>query len=228
VGPAQTAYFLDFDHTIFDTDGFFHVDVRNSFLRLGIDATDWEHSYAAVWPTGYELEKHVEEVSRRCGRRWPLEEMKRILQNSFSDLRRYLFPDVLPFLRRAKSNGARLHLLSFGSREWQRYKILAADVSPYFHDVFFTATEGGKAQLVEQQGRSAARRVVVVDNNPGELDLIKDLAPEVRTYCMNRVPDEMRCPADELSRLKFLEARRYLERTPRHPHIPCRSLDGML
>ncbi len=227
MAPAHTAYFLDFDHTIFNTDEFFHVDVRNSFLRLGIDATDWEHSYAAVWPAGYALEKHVEEVSRRSGRRWPLEEMKRVLQNSFSDLRRYLFPDVLPFLRKAQKRGVRLYLLSFGSQQWQRYKVLAAEVSPYFNDVFFTATEGGKAQLIEQRARGVARTVVVVDNNPTELDLIKDLAPEVRTYCMNRVPDEMRSPADELSRWKFLEARRYLERTPRHAHIPCRSLDGM-
>lgn len=225
---SNTACFLDFDHTLFNTDEFFHVDVRDSFLRLGIDATDWEQSYAAVWPTGYTLEKHVEEVARQSGNQLPLEEMKRILQNSFSDLRRYLFPDVLPFLKEARKNGACLYLLSFGDHEWQRYKASASDVSGYFDDMFFAATQAGKSRLVLDQANRATQTVLVVDNNSMDLDLIRDLAPGIQTYFINRVPDDLRFPTDELSRRKFLEARRYLTRMPRHQHIPCRSLDGIL
>jgi hypothetical protein len=226
--PANTACFLDFDHTLFHTDEFFHVDVRQAFLRLGIDAMEWEQSYAAVWPTGYTLEKHVEEVSCHSGSRLPLEQMKRVLQNSFSDLRRYLFSDVLPFLRRTKGNGMRLYLLSFGDREWQRYKISACAVSGYFDDMLFAATPGGKSRLVQEQVKKLAGTVHVIDNNPVDLDLIRDQGPEIQTYHMNRVPDEMRFPADDLSRLRFLEARRYLERVPRHRHVPCRTLDSVL
>ncbi len=225
--PSNTACFLDFDHTLFHTDEFFHIDVRQSFLRLGIDATEWEQSYAAVWPTGYTLEKHVEEVSRRSGGNLPLEKMRRVLQKSFSDLRRYLFPDVLPFLQRAKNNGMRLYLISFGDREWQRYKVSACAVSVYFDGMFFAATTGGKITLVQEQVKGFAGPALVVDNNPTDLDLIRDQAPETRTYHINRVPDDMRFPADDLSRLRFLEARRYLERVPRHQHVPCRTLDGI-
>ncbi len=225
--PPNTVCFLDFDHTLFHTDEFFHVDVRQSFLRLGIDAAEWEQSYAAVWPTGYTLEKHAEEVSRHSGRQLPLEVMKRILRNSFSDLRRYLFSDVLPFLERAKNNDTRLYLLSFGDCEWQRYKVSACAVSAYFHDMFFAATPGGKSRLVQEQANGIAETVLVVDNNSADLDLIRDHAPRIRTYYMNRVPDDMRFPADELSRLRFLEARKYLERVPRHEHIPCRTLEGI-
>src|SRR3989441_7940476 len=139
----NTACFLDFDHTLFNTDEFFHVDVRNAFLRLEIDAAYWEQSYAAVWPTGYTLEKHAEEVYLRSGSKLPLDAMKRILQNSFSDLRRYLFPDVLPFLQAAKKNGVRLYLLSFGSDEWQRYKVTAPHLGSSYHDRFLPATQGG-------------------------------------------------------------------------------------
>src|SRR2546422_4826332 len=70
----NTACFLDFDHTLFNTDEFFHVDVRNAFLRLEIDAAYWEQSYAAVWPTGYTLEKHAEEVYLRSGSKLPRSE----------------------------------------------------------------------------------------------------------------------------------------------------------
>jgi FMN phosphatase YigB (HAD superfamily) len=225
MNSPNAAYFLDFDHTLFNTDEFFHVDVRDAFLRLGINPRDWEQSYAAIWPTGYTLEKHAEEVFRRSGAPVPLEKMKGILRDSFSDLTRYLFPDVLPFLQAARKNGARLYLLSFGHEEWQRYKASAAHLDGYFDDILFTPFEGGKAKRIQDEAKRVARRVVVVDNNPTELDLVKDLAPEVQTYCMNRVPDHLRFPTDDLSRRRFLEARRYLERIPRHQHIPCRSLD---
>jgi len=224
---SKAAYFLDFDHTLFNTDQFFHVDVRDAFLRFGIGATDWEQSYAAVWPTGYTLEKHAEEVFRRSGRRLPVEEMKRVQQESFSDLRRYLFPDVLPFLEQAKKNGFRLYLLSFGHPEWQCYKAAASQVDGYFDGLFFTAVEGGKARLLQEQASKTKDVLIAVDNSPKELDSIKDLAPETRTYWMNRVPDILRVPRDELSSRKFLEARRYLEEIPRHRHIPCTSLDPL-
>jgi len=225
---SNAAYFLDFDHTLFNTDQFFHLDVRAAFLRFGIDATDWELSYSAVWPAGYSLDKHAEEVSRRSGRLIPLEEMKQVLRNSFSDLRRYVFPDVMPFLDQAKKNSARLYLLSFGNPEWQHYKVAASGLEGYFNDTFFTGVQGGKAGLIEEQAKRAEQRTAVVDNDPTELDLIKDFVPEARTYWINRVPDDLRVPGDESSRLKFLEARRYLERLPRHSHILCKNLAGIL
>ena len=91
----KTAYFLDFDHTLFNTDEFFHVDVRNAFLRFGVKSEWWEQSYEKAWQTGYNLEKHTEESFRLSGNRLPLEEMRRVLQSSFSDLKCYLFPDVI-------------------------------------------------------------------------------------------------------------------------------------
>lgn len=224
---SNAACFLDFDHTLFNTDEFFHVDVRNAFLRVGIDPAYWEQSYAAVWPTGYTLEKHAEELYCRSGSKLPLEEMKRILQNSFSDLRGYLFPDVLPFLEAAKKNGVRLYLLSFGSDEWQRYKVTASHVGGYFDDIFLAAAQGGKAKLIQEQADGIPQEALVVDNNPNELDLIRDAAPAMRTYYMNRVPDDLRFPSDDLSRRKFLEARRYLGETPRHRHTRCRSLESI-
>ena len=220
------AWFLDFDHTLFDTDEFFHVDVRRSFLNLGVDDASWERSYATVWHTGYTLGKHAEEVYRQSGSQLPLDEMKRILTDSFSELRRYLFPDVRSFLERGRKTGVKFYLLSFGDAEWQRYKLLASHIRGYFEGIFLTAREGGKAQLVRERARGC-EQVVVVDNNPAELDLIKDVAPAVETYWLKRVPDETGAPGDELSRLRFFEARSYAGLTSRHQHTVCRSLDDI-
>ena len=69
--------------------------------------------------------------------------------------------------------------------------------------------------------------MVVVDNNPAELDLIKDVEPAAETYWLKRVPDEMQAPGDELSRLRFFEARRYTGLGSRHQHTVCRTLDDI-
>ena len=218
------AIFLDFDHTLFDTDEFFHMDVRTSFRHLGLASASWEQGYARAWRAGYSLEGHAEEMYRQSGSPRALEDMKRILRESFMDLQRYLFPDVLPFLGAARERGVRLYLLSRGDPGWQRYKVAGSGIESYFNGTFFTAHEGGKANVILEQAGSC-QKVVMVDNNPSELDLIKEAAPDIATYCINRVPRESVVPADETSRLRFLEARDYATRPWRYQHVPCRTLD---
>jgi methionine salvage enolase-phosphatase E1 len=153
-----------------------------------------------------------------------LEEMQRILRASFADLRRYLFPDVVPFLDRARRKGVGLYLLSFGNPEWQRYKLLGACIDRYFDGIFFTGQEGGKgAVILEHVG--GGEQTLVIDNNPSELDVIRSVVPTATTYCINRVPENVIIPPDDMSRLKFLEARSYLDRPWRHQHVACRTLD---
>ena len=218
------AIFLDFDHTLFDTDEFFHMDVRTSFRHLGLDSASWEQGYARAWRAGYSLEGHAEEMYRQSGSPRALEDMKRILRESFMDLQRYLFSDVLPFLGAARERGVRLYLLSRGDPGWQRYKVAGSGIESYFNGTFFTAHEGGKANVILEQAGSC-QKVVMVDNNPSELDLIKEATPDIATYCINRVPRESVVPADETSRLRFLEARDYATRPWRYQHVPCRTLD---
>jgi len=221
------ACFLDFDHTLFHTDEFFHVDVRNAFLHLGIGDDVWRRAYDAVWHNGYTLEKHAAEISRRTGGRIPLEEMNVVLKDAFSDLRKYVFPDVVPFLEMAKERGFSTHLLSFGDEAWQKYKVKSSGLWPYFNEVFFTGREGMKAGVVFERSPDGAE-IHIIDNNPDELDVIKDRVPQCRTWRINRVPDEHKHPSDESSRLLFLEARRYTGKTGRYPHSPCTSLIGIL
>lgn len=226
-GGIKTACFLDFDHTLFNTDDFFHVDVRNSFLQLGIKEQLWEQSYATVWPKGYALEKHVEELNHQSGVQLPVEEIKQLLLNNFSDLKRYLFTDVLLFLENVKKKGIAIYLLSFGDQKWQKYKVHNSGLSCYFEDIFFTTKEGTKAEYIYKYSE-IFQQIIMVDNNPAELDLIKDALPITRTYFIDRVPGEMRIPKDELTRLKFLEARNYIEKPQRHNHVAIKTLHDIL
>src|SRR3972149_3425885 len=118
---------LDFDHTLFDTDRFFWVD----------------------------------------------------LKSAFSDLRPYLFPDVLEFLDAARYRGFELILLSFGDPAWQNYKVRASGLTPYFTQIAYTAKEAGKAALCAERALQY-RELYAIDNNPANLDAMKASTPRLQ------------------------------------------------
>jgi phosphoglycolate phosphatase-like HAD superfamily hydrolase len=219
------AFFLDFDHTLFDTDRFFWVDVRATFAQFRIDARSWEESYEAIWPTGYSLEKHLEYLADHGQVERGVQGLvKRALENAFADLRLYLFPDVEPFLARVKRRGIHLFLLSFGDPSWQGYKVKGAQISDFFQEIFTTEREEAKVEVVGGVVRRFPQ-TVVVDNNPRELDRIKAVYPQLTTVWINRVPPEAMRSTDPEFLERFREARRYATLAPQFHHRRCQTLD---
>jgi len=213
---------LDFDHTLFDTDRFFWVDVRAAVLGLGVDGRLWEETYEAVWPGGYSIEQHVEALAAHAS--WPHpQQILEAFDTHFADLGRYLFPDVLPFLDAARREGRRVILLSFGDPGWQAFKVKASGLATRVDEVRTTAAEGAKAELAAALAGAAAAPAVAVDNNPRELDAMWDHCPTLRTYRMNRVPPNL-ARGDGEGAYRFREARKYVGLPARHPHRTCRSL----
>lgn len=222
---TQRIYFIDFDHTLFDTDRYFHVDVKGRFLSLGIDIGLWERTYMDVCLSGYTLEKHVEAIHADAQQNLPLEAMRNIISEEFSALERYLFPDVMPFLRKAAADGAELAILSFGNPSWQRYKVRAAGIEPYFRHVFFTDRHSSKIEVIKENV-GAGREIIFIDNHPNELDAAKDADAGVATFLINRVPE-----AGILRTLpenSFFEAKRYNSIAPRHQHMLCTNFPQIL
>lgn len=220
-GPG--AFLLDFDHTLFDTDRFFWVDVRAAFARFGVDGDRWEESYGRVWPSGYSLEKHLAYLTREGQAGMSIEEAQRVLREHFSDLRSYLFADAEPFLKRLQAVGVPCFLLSFGDPSWQTYKVLGARIAEFFQDVFYTSKKHAKVEVVEPVIRRFAR-LAVVDNDPRELDLIKARYPQIETFWITRVPPDALERFDTDTRERFREARNYALLSPKFPHHRCVSL----
>jgi len=220
----NVALFSDFDHTLFDTDLFFHVDVRNRFLKLGIEPTYWEEAYDNIISQGYTLQKHIEEVLSLSGSILPLIEMQKILSESFSDLSRYLFPDVREFLEDARHARISLYLLSFGSPDWQQYKVMGSGIDQLFTDIFFTSSEGKKHEVIARHAESFDS-LIMVENDPRELDAMRDAIPATQTFYVNRVASELVVPKSEEERMRFLDARKYLDKPRRHRHVECHSLN---
>lgn len=217
----RTVCCLDFDHTLFQTDEFFYVAVRQALASFQIDESLWQSTYDEVWSSGYSLTKHVEALNRASERPIDLQAMQQVIDKEFSDLSRFVFPDVIPFLKQAKVAGIGLVLLSFGAPDWQHYKVKATGLASYFDQILIATAEQRKGK--ELSVLEKFDRYLVVDNNPTELDTIKDMFPQAETYRINRVPVEDEIDPSLHPDL-YREARRYLEKTSRHQHIDCRSL----
>jgi len=217
---------LDFDHTLFDTDRFFWIDLRSAFARFRVPEDTWEKSYETIWPSGYSLAKHLEELNRLGAISGPAmgATMLAALDSAFSDLSQYLFPDVLRFLNAARHRGFDLILLSFGDPAWQGYKVRASGLLPYFQDVMYTAKQEGKAALLDDLGLRYGE-LHAIDNNPADLDAMKGRDPGLRTHLICRVEPSALDEANTSVRDRFREAARYLTIPSRLPHHRCRSLD---
>ncbi|MCH7896046.1 MAG: HAD family hydrolase [Candidatus Methylomirabilales bacterium] len=219
------AFLLDFDHTLFDTDRFFWVDVPAAFARFAIDPQVWEESYARVWPTGYSLEKHLEHLARgKAVGSSDVAAIQRVLREHFADLRGYLFADVEPFLKQLQEEKIPCFLLSFGDPAWQAYKVNGARIADFFQEVFTTRRERAKAEVVEALAKRFAR-LAVVDNDPRELDVIKARRPQVETFWITRVPPEALKSSDPEIQKRFREARNYATLPAEFPHHRCQSLE---
>jgi FMN phosphatase YigB (HAD superfamily) len=220
-----SAFVLDFDHTLFDTDRFFWVDIRAAVTRFGIDAKIWEESYGVVWPTGYSLDKHLGHLARE-GRVTDsvVVQLKGVLRERFADLDSYLFPDSEPFLKRLQREKIACFLLSFGDPAWQAYKVTRARINGFFQEIFFTGRERTKVEVVEAlAGRFA--HIAMVDNDPRELDRVKSRLPQVDTFWITRVPVEALQSLDPEVRERFREARNFATLPAEFSHRRVSTLD---
>lgn len=216
---SQRGILLDFDHTLFDTDRFFWVDLKAAFAQFGISDDAWEQSYETIWPSGYSLRKHLEALLQIGAITSASVDsaMQATLERAFSDLRLYLFSDVVEFLNAARRQGFDLILLSFGDPAWQSYKVQASELTPYFAQVIYTPQEHGKAGILDTLAPAYAE-LYAIDNNPADLDAMKASVPRLHTYLICRV-EPSAVEGDH-----FREAARYSTIPSRLPHRQCRSL----
>ena len=206
---TNTAYFLDFDRTLFNTDEFFTINIKNAVLKLGVTEEQWKVSYEKVRQGGYTFAKHMKELLLSE------EKTRHVLNN---DLTQYVYADVVEFLEKAKADGITLFLVSLGNPEWQRYKIMGSQIDTYFKEMFFTSKEGTKAEYIYEYVNKF-QRIVVVDDNSVELNAVKDAIPTIETYLIDRTSE------DGLSKLIFPSIQAYTK--TQHQHITCKTLDSI-
>ena len=217
------AVFLDWDHCLFDTDLFFNVDVWNVMQHFGITSAVWEQAMINAVAKGFTLTVFAEEIQAATNLTLPCEGLHRLFDQHFNNLCQYVFPDVIGFLKQAVEKGWERHIITFGSAEWQNYKISRSLIANDVDNVIVSAQAGQKGNLLKET-TLRYEHVVVVDNNPAELDSVREHMPHAETYLINRVPDEFLISVSEEMERRFMEARIYVSRRSRYEHQRCRSL----
>ncbi len=215
--PKQ-ALLLDFDHTLFDTDRFFWIDLRRRALHFGVPSKVWYETYQEIWAKGYSLKKHLNLILKKLEPAPPVLRLGlRLLLYDFQwNLKPWVYPDVVPFLNSMKEKGIYLILLSFGNPSWQKFKVEHCGIDYYLDEKIYTEKEISKSQRV----RSLSYRfqsLVMVDNDPRELDSALEACPGLRTFWI--------CRPVESKEDRYLEAGRYAEMKPIHPHPRISSLN---
>ncbi len=182
---SSTICFLDFDKTLFDSHQWY-ADMRNFFRQFGVSDVLWAETYAASRGGLYSVGAHIAAMQKHIPD-FPAAEAQEKFFHTFTDLRAYLYPDVVSFLESAVARGISLCLLSHGDPAWQRYKLGGARITDYFDDLFFTNREGAKYVHIEE-AVALYPRIIYVDDNLAELDIAKRTVASCETYFIHRLP----------------------------------------
>ena len=216
------AYYFDFDHTLFDTDLFFHVHLRSALLRkLRITEQDWQQTYEYLLSSEYSIEAHLERLGVL---KEDASETIAWLWRTFGDLRPYVFVDVVPTLATLAGRGETINLITAGNAAWQSYKVRGSGLWSYFGAVMIAEPPASKLAILRSHGMTAYD--AVVDNDPALLDDIRQAFGTERTYLINRVPKET--GATGIDDLRYFEARRYLTRRSVMSHTKITALTTLL
>jgi FMN phosphatase YigB (HAD superfamily) len=66
-----------------------------------------------------------------------------------ADFSRFIYPDVLSFIRNVQQSGFTCHLVTFGRRQVQECKFKLSGLEPYFDQTFYVE-QGSKADTVKK------------------------------------------------------------------------------
>ena len=129
-------YYLDFDYTLFDTykfrQGLFEILEKN-----GLDKT-----YLGLTPemkTNGQKLLNIKELFRSLSktRNIPLENFLKPLEELYSRCDQFVYDDTLEFLEYLKSQNHRLHVLTWGEKEFQKEKLKASKLYEYFDEIIY-------------------------------------------------------------------------------------------
>lgn len=132
---TKTKLILDFDGTLFDTEGF-RLEIFSLFKRMGYNQDQIESTYQA------------ECLSYKYS---PLGQLKRLQElkpssqtlaearfdNLYENSDKYIFPDVTLFLKEMRINNYELILLTMGDINFQKSKVENSGVARYFDHVLY-------------------------------------------------------------------------------------------
>lgn len=220
---------LDFDHTCYDTDDFLLNEIRHPMLSdFVVSEKDWEKAYEEAVKTGYSIEKHFKKITEITNIAFSEDKIRHLLESmNFS---RYLYPDTLHVLARAKEKKFDIVILSFGDMSWQDKKVSGSGLDKIVDIVEYVITDecNAKAAVVGNL-RNNYKKVIYVDNKGANLDKVYENYKDVSTYFINRSIGELADPEEKAYlQTRYSESRKIAERNALPVHKRCFSLEEVV
>lgn len=177
----MTKIFIDFDQTLFDSAAMLTIWAKK-LADKGVDPAvvlrvfrDNLKQRKALSLDGI-LDDFAKEIPH-----FPRQRAKVAALSMFGQLKDFVYPDVWPFLDKAREFD--LNIISAGERTLQTMRIKAAGLAKYFNEIICTIET--KESVLKP---IAARRekIILIDDNALVIDAMEKAAPTVVTVWLNR------------------------------------------
>ena len=180
--------FLDFDNTLLNTVSF-RGELFNFIARWGIPSDTITSTYLNKknWEDDYSIINHLLEIEKKIKQLLPKEKIWDAVKNNYADLRRFVFPDVVPWLTQMKDDGYDLCILSYSNADFQNFKLRAAHLDQYFTHKIYTWSRGTKGATAFEYTKNS--QIVFIDDDPFELNNALRTLPHAKLYQMSRYGD---------------------------------------
>ncbi|MCA9375864.1 MAG: hypothetical protein KC925_02265 [Candidatus Doudnabacteria bacterium] len=144
---AQTVVLTDFDHTLFDAVGFKDLLQVTSCAVLGLDPRVYESAYARIRGEmfrGFSAGAFFEAMALEGAE---LDEVQQqmyrgVLEDLTRDTSRFVYADVVQFVRTMRTWDAIPVIVSFGDIEFQHLKLHGSGLEAFLPDVRFFEQDG--------------------------------------------------------------------------------------
>lgn len=171
--------FVDFDYTLFNTTKMREA-LQRALAPWGVSPLVFNESEQRLCATKlYEPKQHLQLIAQsleaKAGAKTNVDLAKMVAayDETIADTSKFLYADSLDFLRRHQQEEVKI--LSFGNPEWQRRKILAANLQPLVSEII--TIDQSKESLCQKWPRSP--RSVFINDRGSEIDAIKKVRPDV-------------------------------------------------
>jgi len=171
---------LDLDHLLIRTESL-KKRMFESVKALGISKAVWNHTYAATVKRArrrysYNAGLHGEKIALVLRKPKLSARITSKLYAAVLETKDLVYKDAVKFLRRARTAGAAIILLTRGEAAWQNKKIKAARIRKFFDRVIITPE--AKSSILKTRFRLVPPTYLITDNAE-EIQKLRSLGIEI-------------------------------------------------
>lgn len=156
---------LDLDNTLLDT-GRLKEAISKSLVCFGVPERLFWQIYKKIRKRGFYNHKiYLNYLFKE--KPINIEKCAEKLEKLNNQIKNFLYPDTLPFLKGLKKMGARLILLTWGDTGFQKVKIKKAKIKHFFEKIFITETT--KLPYLRQIAKNKNEEIYFIDDDPLEV-----------------------------------------------------------